>query len=140
MATIPSFLTRSKPTDDLPALNRELMERTMEYVRAHPEQHDQSYWIQLKKCGTTRCFAGWAVELGTEGGTVPVLGSGRSYDDPDGTLVCYVARADSADEVSVPTLASELLGLTTLEHVELFHCTDEELEGVYARVMAGEFR
>lgn len=37
-------------------LNVELLERTMSHIEAHPYDHDQHQW----RCGTARCFAGWA--------------------------------------------------------------------------------
>lgn len=37
-------------------INTELLEQTMTYIEAHPYQHDQNWW----RCGTARCFAGWA--------------------------------------------------------------------------------
>lgn len=47
---------------------RELAEKVLEYVTAHPELHDQKTWhstpaTSLNRCGTTACLAGWAVFL-----------------------------------------------------------------------------
>lgn len=36
-------------------VNRELLQRTLEHIKANPEQWDQVRW--------GRCFAGWAVRL-----------------------------------------------------------------------------
>lgn len=38
--------------------NIELLEKTMQYIKDHPEQHNQELW-----CGTAQCFAGWAACL-----------------------------------------------------------------------------
>lgn len=38
--------------------NVELLQRTMQYINDHPEQHNQERWVNI--CGTSACFAGWA--------------------------------------------------------------------------------
>ncbi|MBO0676755.1 hypothetical protein JRC04_04685 [Mycolicibacterium sp. S2-37] len=38
--------------------NVELLERVMQHILDHPEQHFQGSWIT--SCGTAACFAGWA--------------------------------------------------------------------------------
>lgn len=41
--------------------NIELLQETMQWLKDHPELHDQSdYWTS---CGTPLCFAGWATHL-----------------------------------------------------------------------------
>lgn len=45
-------------------LNVELMERTMTYIRDHPEEWDQKTFVSA--CGTTHCFAGTALRLSGE--------------------------------------------------------------------------
>ena len=42
--------------------NKELIERTMQHIVDHPEEHDQRTWIS-NACGTVACFAGWALLL-----------------------------------------------------------------------------
>lgn len=42
-------------------MNTELLQRTMQHLLDHPEQHDQQVWVS--ECGTTACFAGWALKL-----------------------------------------------------------------------------
>lgn len=39
--------------------NAELAWRVLDHIDAHPESWDQTTWV----CGTTACFAGWAVRL-----------------------------------------------------------------------------
>lgn len=46
------------------SLNVPLLRKTMEHIEAHPEEHDQCWWARREDCGTTYCFAGWAVMLG----------------------------------------------------------------------------
>jgi hypothetical protein len=40
-----------------------LMQRTLDYIRDHPEEHDQDSWAVQTLCGTKRCLAGTAVFL-----------------------------------------------------------------------------
>lgn len=42
-------------------MNRELVERTIAYIEAHPEEHSQDEWAIRKHCGTTMCLAGHLV-------------------------------------------------------------------------------
>lgn len=39
--------------------NVELLQKTLQYIKDHPEEWNQSSW----DCGTTACFAGWACRL-----------------------------------------------------------------------------
>lgn len=50
----------------LQMLNIDLLDKTMNYINEHPDEHDQSMW----RCGTSRCFAGWACSLD---GAVPEI-------------------------------------------------------------------
>lgn len=45
--------------------NKELANRVLEQIEAHPETWDQSEWACFSdnECGTSHCFAGWAVML-----------------------------------------------------------------------------
>jgi len=43
--------------------NVEKLEAVLDYIRTHPEEHDQSVWADRGSCGTTLCFAGTAVVL-----------------------------------------------------------------------------
>jgi hypothetical protein len=81
-------------------MNRELHERVIAQIKAHPETWDQSVWHS--SCGTKHCYAGWA----------QILGGGQANE---GT-----ARED----------AIQLLGLTKAEADYLFWLwrTVDELE------------
>lgn len=57
--------------------NAELAYRVLDHIDAHPEQWDQSHWwsdraeiwpggAAVPTCGTSGCFAGWAVHLSGE--------------------------------------------------------------------------
>lgn len=41
----------------------ELMERTLQYIKDHPEKHDQWLYVGGDDCESAMCFAGWAVFL-----------------------------------------------------------------------------
>jgi hypothetical protein len=43
--------------------NVEKLEAVMDYIRNHPEEHNQSSWAERGSCGTTLCFAGTTVAL-----------------------------------------------------------------------------
>lgn len=43
--------------------NVEKLEAVLDYIRTHPDEHDQSTWAGKGPCGTTLCFAGTAVVL-----------------------------------------------------------------------------
>lgn len=65
---------------------RELAEKVLRHVTAHPELHDQRNWINNSavspnRCGTTACLAGWAVLLNaknTERSASAILGEVRT--------------------------------------------------------------
>jgi hypothetical protein len=43
--------------------NVELAYRVLDHIDANPEQWNQATWFGRSECGTTGCFAGWAVAL-----------------------------------------------------------------------------
>jgi hypothetical protein len=55
--------------------NVELLQRTMQYIKDHPERHKQSRFIT--ECGTAACYAGWAALL--SGWSVQRILSGPMY-------------------------------------------------------------
>lgn len=107
--------------------NVELLNQVMDFIEEHPENHEQSYiWHQgstpkmlervLRKteCGSTGCFAGWAVHFGMPGREqIPI------------------ARL---------SIAEHLLGLTFMESVWMFDSrrTQAELRAFVDRVTAEE--
>lgn len=46
-------------------MNRDLITRIRDIVRAAPQSFDMSNWEDPHPCGTARCIAGWAVHLAT---------------------------------------------------------------------------
>lgn len=79
-------------------INTELLEKVMQYILDHPEEHDQSQWF----CGTTACFAGHTALL-----------SGYRLPHPLGQneAIAVVVDKDGKRHY-VDDLAIELLGLT----------------------------
>ena len=83
--------------------NVELLEKTMQFIKDHPEKHNQAEW-----CGTAQCFAGWAVELAG-------YAHGEGFED--------MGLFDSPWSEKVLTTreaATDLLGLTEAEADTLF--------------------
>lgn len=56
--------------------NAVLAYQALDYIKAHPEEWDQSVW----ECGTVACFAGWVVRLS---GTLPPNPNDDDTDDDD---------------------------------------------------------
>lgn len=76
--------------------NTELLQQTMQFIKDHPEQHDQaSYWTN---CGTPSCFAGWALHLNG-------VTQRQVYNHPFFNTANYAAT---------------VLGLTASERINLF--------------------
>lgn len=97
--------------------NRELLLRTLEYIREHPEQHDQSNY--MSDCGTTFCFAGWATILHTgKRPSLDLVTPGATLwwvDEDTGEQIGYEGRVDG---VPVYEFAKKILGLSEL-HADL---------------------
>lgn len=117
-----------------PKPNAELAYRTLELIRANPEHFNMTEWsdsrldkVGLKDltappsrdaddadlCGTTACFAGWAIAL-----------SGYMVTS------CAVLTADGKVVVSrdVQDFAATLLGIEYTESEYLFYVENEEID------------
>lgn len=109
--------------------NWPLLIQTAEYIVDHPSEWDQSWWVS--ECGTTACFAGWAVRLadfefvGDSRGTVPRISLSRDrYFELKEAGVSAWQSANSYN-VGVCDLSRHLLGLKIgNETVDLFACTN----------------
>ena len=75
----------------MPERNIELLQQTMQHILDHPEQHDQTIW--MNECRTVACFAGWT---------------------------CLLSGQVSSYWVFIPNRAIDLLGLTEDEANILF--------------------
>lgn len=97
-------------------MNIERMQKLLDHVTAHPEEHDQNTWGQKTACGTTMCLAGHAVEMFGAGiAWMPLDPYSR---DPD--TVQAVAIFDKTGR-EIPEAAAELLDLTLDEMTHLFY-------------------
>ena len=79
-----------------PRLNVDLLDRTMAEVqraaRRKTRRWDQSYWRKVTPCGTSMCFAGWALEF--DGGVEWDDSVGMS--DTKGTRLVGTVRVGTA--------------------------------------------
>jgi len=83
----------------MPERNTALLERTMQHIIDHPEQHNQGLIVGAEApCGTPRCFIGWAMYF--EGAH-------------------NITRLGECD--AVKEFANKTLGLTDLEFYTVFH-------------------
>jgi hypothetical protein len=112
-------------------VNRELLERTMQYIEDHPEEHYQGMWFMKTECGTTACFAGWACLLS---GLTPDF-TQRPYNFTDRSSY-YVKD----DERWVKPIATELLGVSEDDAEILFHSANslDELKLMVKDLLNGE--
>src|SRR4051812_40565249 len=81
--------------------NKELLQRTIDYIEAHPEEWDQTEW----RCGTSMCFAGHAAIL-----------AGCEWRDETGSFVLLPDMEDrqyhDGNQAHVDDAARFMLGLT----------------------------
>lgn len=109
--------------------NVEKLEQVLDYIKTHPEGHDQKDWAVRGACGTTLCFAGTAVMLaGYE-----MYWAGILSWDRDSTSLCKVPEGhplsvrmpedlDAARPLvaGIPSVAQRELELTDDEREALF--------------------
>jgi len=92
--------------------NIELLNKVMNHIELHPNQHDQTVWAERTVCGTAMCFAGWAVVL--SGGKIAFAGNSTR------TSQC---RIDGAMD-DIDLVAERLLGLSMDDANDLFGPTN----------------
>lgn len=98
--------------------NIELLRRTLDHIKANPQEWDQHVYREIKPdCGTAMCFAGWTAEL-----------AGGKWKDTDGYLsdILEAVPEDYVKDVheglvDAHARAQRLLGLTDEEAEDLFH-------------------
>jgi hypothetical protein len=84
------------------AINEPLLQKTLDHITAHPEEHEQLVWVvRGPTCGTAGCAAGWAVTFaGHELRFAPVpIVSPSGWTEhavrvSDGRTVEYAAREE----------------------------------------------
>lgn len=96
-------------------LNVELLNKTMTYIKDHPESWDQAYWIINNYCGTVGCFAGWACML-----------SGADIKIPQKNAYYGTIQVNGTTR-NVQDFAREVLGLDSAKSGALF-CSDNSME------------
>lgn len=110
--------------------NTELLNKTLDYIEAHPDEWKQDRWATKTDCGTSYCFAGWALTLAS----VPVIFDDDepvvSTDTLNGALTKLGADIWETDGYeTVRNAAEALLGiedmlLLDLEDGELYSAAD----------------
>lgn len=91
----------------------ERLEAVMTQIRDNPETWDQGEWAQETECGTSYCFAGWAVEMFSEEEI-----HWREVERVGGRQTKHAFAVKSGS--SIRQEASDLLGLTDGESFALF--------------------
>lgn len=119
--------------------NTDLLNRTLNYIEAHPGEWDQNQWAARNSCGTVYCFAGTAVMLSE----LPIEWR-DSYQDHDyyGEIASYIASdapAPYADRF-ISTAARELLELSEAQSDRLFDPVNKlaDLRRLVAELTAAE--
>lgn len=101
-----------------------LIKKTMQYIKDHPNEHQQRYMAQKTESGTKFCFAGTAMVLsGYEPEWTP-RGFLHCWKDPEGKVVNHSLLR-----------AKDLLGLTSGQ-AEILFSDYATLEDVHYEVKA----
>lgn len=92
--------------------NAERLLDVLTFLEAHPDKHDQDYWIKKRDCGTVACLAGWAA---LRNGYV------ESYTGVPSFFLGVYRSDDPHQELrTVSHVAEEVLDLTPEEGARLF--------------------
>lgn len=110
---------KAEPAEAPTVLNLHLLTRVRDHIRAHPEQHDQFYWVRKSECGTTGCIAGWAVLLNGD-----ALEPGKHFSGEHDVSTMDYALMDNRDTIS--HFAQQLLGLSYSQREQLFLSDNKE--------------
>ncbi len=92
--------------------NVELLTRTLEYIKEHPDKWDQK--VFRSSCGTKFCFAGHAV----------ALSGARWLSGPDTYERYLVESSPGAEPIWVSHYTGDVLGLTEDQRDALFACAN----------------
>ena len=101
------------PADETrPTPNTAELVAIYQYIKAHREEWDQSFWAQKTACGTAYCFAGFAIA--------------RAGAEPDWDRSYYVPRTDfctlsNGETRLIDGYAQDLLGLDSKQADDLFY-------------------
>lgn len=96
------------------AVNIELLNKVMEHIEGHPEEHYQGTWARRTDCGTAYCFAGHAVVICGWDPIFPIV------DHSDRKLLAKACSRDGRVH-AIQDVAELELGLTEEMANRLFH-------------------
>ena len=102
------------------------LEELVGVLEAHPEEHSQYFWAMKTECGTTKCAAGWTVEL---------WGSGIDWNNTNLGFTYFTLSGDRIQDE-----ARKILGLNWRQVNELFLLANnlEDIKRVVKRIANGE--
>lgn len=104
------------------------------YLRMHPETHNQNYWGQKNHCGTTLCAAGATIMLFG----IPHRWVLEPSSDYSFRLIAGEYEDSDMSSYQVQHLAAQVLGLTNYESDKLFLTTDNETALAYLDKLCGK--
>lgn len=116
-------------------VNTFLMDQVLDYIEAHPEEHDPKFWAIRTACGTTMCFAGHAVVLsGAKMVWEIVMVGGQKFPR---TYECLTAEGKSR---VTSDYAQELLGLSNSQATALFKYNNDldDIKRICKEIANGE--
>lgn len=100
--------------------NADFADSVVGAIEANPAQHSQSMWAQQNECGTTMCFAGWAVTL---------AGAKMEFFDIRHDLKrAYDCTLPSGESRNISDYAAELLGVNETQREALFHNMNNDID------------
>lgn len=125
------------------------LRKGLEYIAAHPKEHNQATWAADTLCGSTKCLGGTVLNQAGYGFIVKhdahscgmYIASIDRYITQDVlTHVMYVLDPDTNDEVFAGDAARELLGLTEEQAEALLYqtVTIDDLYRVANEITNGE--
>ncbi len=114
--------------------NTDLLNRTLNYIEAHPSEWNQDQWAARSSCGTVYCFAGTAAVLSGQ----PLAWRDSYQDDFPEIATNVIDEGEVGD--SIFTAARELLELSADQADRLFDPQNKlaDLRRLVAQFTAGE--
>lgn len=104
---------------------KELAQKVLDHIEAHPERHDQHRWVDNPyDCGTSACLAGWTVLLNAQEGELPADTRVRLAHElsVDGNWESVAAKLLLGDEFEPEWLTRDVSEQQEALH-EAFHTT-----------------
>lgn len=100
--------------------NTDLLRRTLAHIEDNRREWNQGTWGHRNECGTTYCFAGWAVVL--SGGQINFE---PEFDIDGSYLASYVVMPGDPVPDNVENAATRLLGLEYEDAARLFYAPSD---------------